>query len=116
MKFFLFQLIFINSVLYPSEESEDFRVTDIKGEKIPLYVDIYYNITNKKSGRIWVGNQDLVSPNYRPENYNNWKKFEKIVNLKENSYFLRRANSNSGIKCFLEKTDDNYYIVKSYGE
>jgi hypothetical protein len=116
MKIFLFQLIFINSVLYSREESEDFRVTDIRGEKIPLYVDIYYNITNRKSGRIWVGNHDLVSSNYQPENCNNWRKIEKIVNLKENSYFLRRADSNTGIKCFLEKTDDNYYIIKSYGE
>jgi hypothetical protein len=98
MKFLSFSVIF-STLIYLSNQADDYRMSSIAGEKIPIYTGLYYGVINKRSGYGWVHYKKLL-PSLDPKNASHWSKFEKSDRVYKMS---------TGYYYKIQKVDENYY-------
>jgi len=82
------------------------------GQILSLFTGLYYNITNKESGRMLITNNQIDDQNLNEGS--NWWKFDKY-HKSSNEYIFSTYYTSYG-KFFIENDENNYYYIISVGK
>jgi hypothetical protein len=108
MTWLLYCIIALISI-YFSHENDELHVISRSGQVLPLYTNIFYNIINKKSGKMWIHQNEMVPQTFEPTNGSYWWMMYKFNN-KRDDYLLANGYG-FGNNYHLERADDESYFI-----
>ncbi len=110
MKNLLLNLFLVQTLCFSSQS--DIRMCSKSGQILSLFTGLYYNITNKQSGRMLITNNQIDDQNL--EEGSNWWRFDKHDNS-SNEYIFSTYYRSYG-KFFIENYQNNYFYIISVGK
>jgi hypothetical protein len=112
MKYLLLNLFLVQILCFSSQS--DVKMYSKSGQILSLFIGLYYNITNKESGRMLITNNQIDDQNFNIKEGSNWWRFDKYDNSPNECIFSTYYRSYG--KFFIENDENNYYYIISVGK